>query len=318
MTPSLDIVIVNWNTGPMLAECLHSIAEAHTGVELRRVVVVDNASTDRSLEPAAAAALPLAIVLNADNRGFGAACNQGAAGATADYVLFLNPDTRIRPGTLAHTLAFMESPANRDVGICGIRLVDEEGRTSTAAARFPTLRVLVGESTRLSRLAPAIFPPHLLTARECHTTRDVDQVIGAFFLIRRALFETLGGFDERFFVYYEEVDLSLRAARAGFRSVYFAGAEAIHHGGLSSNQVKAARLFYSLRSRLLYVNKHLPAPSARLVQLITFGVEWPLRMAWAATRGRESVRETIEGYRRLRRFVATTGWRESLDAQRQP
>jgi N-acetylglucosaminyl-diphospho-decaprenol L-rhamnosyltransferase len=318
MAPSLDIVIVNWNTGPVLTECLHSIGTGQAGVEVRRVVVVDNASSDRSLDRASSSALPLTIVQNSDNRGFAAACNQGAAGSTADYVLFLNPDTRLHPTTLGSTLAFMETPANRDAGICGIRLIDDEGRASTAAARFPTLQVLIGESTRLSRLVPAAFPPHLLTAEECRATRDVDQVIGAFFLIRRRVFEALGGFDERFFVYYEEVDLSLRAARAGYRSVFFTGAEAVHHGGLSSNQVKAARLFYSMRSRFLYADKHLPASSARLVEFVTFAVEWPMRMAWATMRGAESVRETVEAFRRLRRFVTTPGWRQSLEAQRRP
>jgi GT2 family glycosyltransferase len=196
----------------------------------------------------AAAAVPgIVAICNAENRGFAAACNQGAQGSAADYLLFLNPDTVVGDATLSSVVDFMQAPAQADVGVCGIRLVDEEGRPSTAAARFPTLPMLVGEATGLSRLG--VLPRHLLTAAECRHTRDVDQVIGAFFLIRRSLFESLGGFDERFFVYFEEVDLSYRARLAGWRSVYFAGAEAFHHGGLSSGQVRAKRLFYSLRSR---------------------------------------------------------------------
>jgi len=118
------------------------------------------------------------------------------------------------------------------------------------------------------------------------TSRNVDQVIGAFFMIRRALFDSLSGFDERFFVYYEEVDLSLRARQAGFRSAYFDGARALHHGGVSSDQVRAARLFYSLRGRLLYADKHFTRLGALLVWAVTFYVERPIRTLRALGHGR--------------------------------
>ena len=117
----------------------------------------------------------------------------------------------------------MQAPEQQDVGICGVRLVDDDGRPTTSAARFPSLRSLFGDATALSRVLPSLFPPHLLSASECDTTRDVDQVIGAFFLIRRHVFEALGGFDERFFVYYEEVDLSLRARQRGHRLMALLG-----------------------------------------------------------------------------------------------
>ena len=316
MSSSLDIVIVNWNTGVVLAECLDSVAAAGLGVAVHRVVVVDNASTDQSIEWATSRSASATVIRNLGNRGFAAACNQGAAGSAADYLLFLNPDTRLNVDTLTATLAFMDAPAQHDVGICGIRLVDVDGQPSTAAARFPSPRLVFGEATGLSRLLPQIFPRHLLTAAECGTTRDVDQVIGAYFLIRRALFDRLGGFDERFFVYYEEVDLSLRAARAGFRSVFFAGAEAVHHGGVSSQQVKAARLFYSLRGRLLYAHKHFSPFGAAIVHLVTFGVEWPVRLVRGWLQGGTARQETMTGFRRLRAFVTTPGWRHSLDEQR--
>jgi hypothetical protein len=318
MPPSLDIIIVNWNTGDALADCLDSIAAASTSVTLERVVVVDNASTDTSMRAVDAAGPPLTGVRNERNRGFGAACNQGAAGSRAAYLLFLNPDTRLEPDTLRRTLDFLEAPGQEYVGICGVRLVGEDGRPSTAAARFPTPRLVFGEATGLSRWLPGLFPRHLLRADECTGTRDVDQVIGAYFMIRRPLFASLGGFDERFFVYFEEVDLSLRARQAGYRSVYFHDAQAYHRGGLSSDQVKAARLFYSLRSRLLYAWKHFPPFQAGLVTAVTFGVEWPARLAVAAVQGGGALAETALAFRRLRRFVATPDWRTALDLQRQP
>ena len=143
-------------------------------------------------------------------------------------------------------------------------------------------------------------------------------MIGAYFVIRRALFDTLRGFDERFFVYFEEVDLSLRARLAGYRSVFFDGAQAYHKGGLSSDQVKAARLFYSLRGRLLYAWKHFSTVRAWAVMVITFGVEWPARMAVALLKGGTARVETAEAFRRLLAFVNTPGWRTSLDVQRRP
>jgi N-acetylglucosaminyl-diphospho-decaprenol L-rhamnosyltransferase len=318
MPASLDIVIVNWNTGSALGECLRSIDPARTPVAIERIVVVDNASTDDSMAAAVAWGPPVTTVRNATNLGFGAACNQGAAGSRTDYLLFLNPDTRLEPDTLARTLAFLEERAQDTVGICGVRLVDEVGQPSTVGARFPTPRVIFGEATGLSRWMPALFPRHLLGADECRATRDVDQVIGAYFMIRRRLFDELGGFDERFFVYFEEVDLSLRARRAGFRSVYFNDAQAYHRGGLSSDQMKAARLYYSLRSRLLYAWKHFSPFEARLVMAVTFGIEWPARVITAAARRGGALAETSLAFRRLRAFVSSPDWKTALDLQRQP
>lgn len=315
--PSLDIVIVNWNTGGALRACLESIAGS-AGSAVTRVVVVDNASTDDSLEAASTVPLPLTMVRNSTNRGFGAACNQGASGSTADYLLFLNPDTRLEPDTLARTLSFLQQGTQHDVGICGIRLLDDQGRPSTTAARFPSPRIFFGEATGLGRLAPGLFPRHLLTPRDCASTRDVDQVIGAYFMMRRSLFETLRGFDERFFVYFEEVDLSLRARLSGYRSVFFDGATAYHTGGLSSDQVKAARLFYTLRGRLLYAWKHFAFVSRWAVLLTTLCVEWPARAVRARLQGGTAPSETALAFRRLCGFLASSDWRTSLELQRRP
>ena len=318
--PVLDIIIVNWNTGDALRECLRSIGEALApSFVLGGVVVVDNASTDGSADGLAADGAPVAVVRNPVNRGFAAACNQGARESRADYLLFLNPDTRLHPDTLARTLAYLEAPSQADVGICGITLLDAEGRPGTVAARFPSPGMFFGEATGLSRVLPSVFPPHLLSASDCRSTRDVDQVIGAFFVIRRALFTALGGFDERFFVYFEEVDLSLRARQAGYRSVCFADVSAYHQGGLSSGQVKAARLFYSLRSRLLFSAKHFSPIEAWIVLMTTFVVEWPARAILTLLRRQPGgLAETAAAYLRLLRFVRTAGWRDSRSLQTTP
>jgi GT2 family glycosyltransferase len=201
----------------------------------------------------------------------------------------------------------MEQEENREIGICGVRHVDDSGAFSTSCARFPTLRMFIGQMTGLTKLFPKWFPRHLMREAECLESREVDQVIGAFFLVRRSLFEALGGFDPRFFVYFEEVDFSLRACRAGFRSYYFAAATAYHKGGGSSQQAMAARLFYSLRSRLLYGFKHYSIFEASLLTFLTLTVEMAARFIAALTSmSIARLVETLQGYRALFACLCTT------------
>jgi GT2 family glycosyltransferase len=315
----LDIIIVNWNAGKQLYECLKSIEAAHRdGFKLNRVVVVDNASTDGSADCLDNIDIPLAVIRNAQNRGFAAACNQGAKGSISDYLLFLNPDTRLFEDSLIKPLVFMEQPENHKIGIVGIQLLDETGRISRTCARFPTPSMFFSKMLGLNMLFPRYFPSHFMSEWDHGETREVDQVMGAFFLIRRQLFEPLGGFDERFFVYFEEVDLSRRAYNKGWKTIYLADAQAFHRGGGTSEQVKATRMFYSLRSRILYGYKHFGWFSATLLMAGTLFLE-PLSRLALATIGRRSVREakeTIKGYAMLWRAMPEL-LRNTLDGGRQ-
>jgi len=302
----LRIVIVNWNVGGMLRDCVRSIATANqTGFALERVVVIDNASTDDSLHGLKDFGLPLEVIRNADNRGFAAACNQGAQEFDGDYLLFLNPDTRLFAASLAAPLAFMQAPENAAVGICGIQLIDDSGKPARSCARFPTAGSLVTQSLGLDKLFPARFRSHLMTEWDHTATRFVDHVIGAFYLMRTGLFQQLGGFDERFFVYLEDLDLSLRAARMGWSSCYLAEARAWHKGGGTSARIKARRLFYSLQSRILFAFKHFSRGRAFAVLMVTLFVEpWP-RLVFYFLRG-EGVRcvgETLSGFALLYRAL---------------
>ncbi len=301
MRDMLDIIIVNWNTGHRLRDCLESIAAANRqGFDLRRVVVVDNASTDGSVEGLDDLPLPLTIIKNSTNRGFAAACNQGATGSEADYLLFLNPDTILFENSLSIPIDFMEQPENQQAGICGIQLVDEEGIVARTCARFPLLRMFFVKMLGLDKLAPSIFQSHFLLKWDHADTRQVDHVMGAFFFIRRSIFEKLGGFDERFFVYLEDVDLSFRVRQAGWYTCYLAEAQAYHEGGGTSQQVKALRLFYSLRSRILYGYKHFSWWSATALMLGTLLLEPFARLVLAAlNRSRIQAEETLKGYAML-------------------
>ena len=296
--PGLDIVIVNWNAGAQLRECISSVAAASLeGLSLSRVVVVDNASTDGSVERLEAGTLPLEVLRNDRNRGFGAACNQGVRGSRADYLLFLNPDTRIARDALAVPVAFLEEAAHRSIAICGIRLVGEAGTVHRSCARHPRPRHLAARALGLDRIAPRTFPGLFLCDWAHDDDRAVDHVMGAFLLIRREVFEELAGFDERFFVYLEDLDLTLRAKQRGHATWFLARTQAYHRGGGTSDQVRAARLYYSLYSRMLYGHKHYAFPTALALDALTLLVEPFVRGAASLVRGAfHEIPETLRGY----------------------
>lgn len=301
MKPNLNIIIVNWNAGTQLVEVVGSIAQYHRGL-VASVIIVDNASIDDSLAQVEALQnLPfqLQIIRNPVNRGFGAACNQGAAQATSEYLLFLNPDMKLFEDSLSKPIEFMQQPSNSGVGICGIRLVDEDGEGATSSARFPTLKVMAGQTLGLSKLIPSVFPTHLLTSTDLQESGIVDQVIGAFFLIRKSVFDRCEGFDERFFVYFEEVDLALRVKKLGYASYFLSEAAAFHKGGGCSDRVKAARLFYSLRSRILYAQKHYSTIEFIALVLLT-GIELPMRLVQGVIRTSwTDIKNTFAAYKQL-------------------
>jgi N-acetylglucosaminyl-diphospho-decaprenol L-rhamnosyltransferase len=221
------------------------------------------------------------------NLGFGKACNLGAAGSTARYLLFLNPDAALLEGALPKAVALMESEQAAGTGICGIQLVGDDGLAQHHTATFPTPRTIF---THQQRQTPF---DHL-------HSRKVDHVIGAFYLIRRGVFEALGGFDERFFVYLEDVDLSRRARDAGWESFYLAEAKAYHKGGGTSDQVKAKRLFYAMRSRILYAFKHFSRPQAWGTLLVTILLEpFPRLLRALVRRSGSEISETLSGFRML-------------------
>jgi N-acetylglucosaminyl-diphospho-decaprenol L-rhamnosyltransferase len=285
--PSVHVVIVNWNSGRQLAECLESFSGIEPDrVAVTRITVVDNASVDGSCD-ALPAPLPVVVIRNAENRGFAAACNQGAAGSTADFLLFLNPDTRLLPGALERPAQFLQLGANRAVGIVGIRLVDADGHVARTSARMPTPWSMVGNSLGLDRLMPSVFPPHFLAEWVHDDTRAVDQVMGAFMLVRRTLFEVLRGFDERFFVYFEDLDFAQRARARGFGSIYLATAQAFHRGQGTTASAIDKRTYQFCRSRILFALKYFSPPAAFLVIVVTLVVE-PVARVLAALLSRRS------------------------------
>lgn len=263
-------------------------------------MVVDNASTDGSIENLDRFSLPLKVIRNNKNLGFAAACNQGAAVSGGDYLLFLNPDTELFKNSLSVPLAFMEHEDNKNVGLCGIQLVDKDGKVSRTCARFPSLSRFIVQAIGLNKLPGMKGTGVHMREWDHSSTKSIEHVIGAFFFMHREVFDSLEGFDERFFVYLEDVDFSYRARQVGWKIMYLAGAQAYHAGGGTSRQVKARRLFYSLRSRLLYGFKHFSNWQAWLLAGITLLVEPATRIFFCSARGEwHGVKDTIRGYHML-------------------
>jgi GT2 family glycosyltransferase len=292
----IDIVIVNWNAGSQLADCISSI-ESHGDGFVSRAIVIDNGSGDGS--PDTIESVPIVdLVRTGKNLGFGKACNVGARRGTAEFILFLNPDTRLHHKTLSDTISFMCDPSAQRVGICGVQLLDEAGHVSRSSSRAPTVGRLVARASGIDLAFPRLGSR--MAEWDHAEPRQVDQVIGAYFFVRRSVFEALGGFDERFFVYFEEVDFARRAAVAGWTSWYLTSSQAFHAGGGTSHQIKARRLFYSLRSRLQYAAKHFSTGGTLVVGAATLLIEPLARCGQALVRGRtREAGEVLTAYRWL-------------------
>jgi GT2 family glycosyltransferase len=308
--PSVDIVIVNWNSGAYLRACVASIERsAPANVAINLIAVVDNASTDGSANEIETR-LPLVIVRNAANEGFARACNRGAREGSADFLLFLNPDVELDGHSLQRAVdALCSDPG---IAVAGIRLRGEDHSIQRTCCREPTLRRLLVHSIGLDRIPWFAGTGYVLSNWTHDETREVDHVIGAFYLIRRDVFVRLGGLDQRFFVYLEDLDLSMRVKALGFRIVFLADAEAFHAGGGTTRTIKATRLFYSLRSRLQYARKHHGRLGFVAVVAATLCIEPFVRLGVAGTRGSPAeMRHTVRGYWALIRWLIDGGRRET-------
>ncbi|MEP7141840.1 MAG: glycosyltransferase family 2 protein [Ferruginibacter sp.] len=294
----VDIVIVNWNCGPLLKKCIDSIVFSSNESLINRVFIIDNHSTDQSME-AISIHKKIELIRNSENLGFAKACNQGFRACTAPYVLLLNPDTQLWDNTIAGCLSFME--VHKDIDILGCQLLDDHGAVSVSCARFPTPFRLFIDATGLSKIAPALFTPAILMTDWNHLQSScVDEVMGAFMFMHIDIFKKLGYFDERFFVYYEELDFSLRLAKAGGKTFYNSEIKAVHSGMGTTEAIKAHRLFLNLRSRLQYAKKHFSGTGYLIVYLSTFTIEFISRVFFLIISGRfKEVKDVIKGYQLL-------------------
>jgi len=295
---SFDIVIVNWNSGIQLKECIESIKDANKiHCTLNEIVVVDNASSDNSIALLNTKQENLRIIKNNENLGFGKACNQGAKNLKSDFILFLNPDMLIFEDTFLNLFTYIEKNDSSDIGVYGIQLLDSKNNIQRSCARIPNLWNMIVRSTGLNKLNNKIFKTYALDDWEHNTTKDAEHIMGAFYLIKTDLFDKLNGFDERYFVYIEDLDLSKRLLDSGHKLRYVTESQAYHKGGGTSENVKAKRLFYSTRSRLIYAFKHFGIFQGVFLLLFTFTIEPITRTLFLVLKGKFSeIIENLKGF----------------------
>jgi GT2 family glycosyltransferase len=198
------------------------------------------------------------LIKNGHNKGFAVACNQGIRACATAFILLLNPDTLLEHSELQKLQKFMSS--RPDVGACGPRLVNVDGTLQPSCRAFPTLGAMVCDELGLSRLFPhsRLLAGYRLSGWEHDETSDVDQLMGSCLLLRRAALEHLGLLDERFFLYFEEVDLCWRMSQTRWRVFFIADATVTHLGGESSKADRRNALGHRYRSLFAFYRKHYP------------------------------------------------------------
>ncbi|TMA46976.1 MAG: glycosyltransferase family 2 protein [Deltaproteobacteria bacterium] len=278
----VSIIIVNWNAGAALSACLASLAaDAAEGGSARQVILVDNGSSDGSTAVARDRYREVEVLQTGSNLGFAAGANHGAEAARGDVVVFLNPDACVRTGAIRTLVdALLLTPG---AGIAGGGLVDAHGRWEPAAARFGPLRHLLLDTT-VGRLP----------ARRRRAPYRVDWVYGTFVAVRRDLFRHLGGFDARYFMYGEDLDLCYRAAGQGMRTIHVPQARAMHAGSVSARvRFGAEREAEVVKGEMRFYAARRSARELRLFRLAA-SCKFGLKTALAAARGRRTT-ATIYG-----------------------
>lgn len=259
MEKLVNIIVVNWNSGDLLERLINSFQELPDNKLINQFIVVDNNSTDNSINYVQnLKSISVKVINNPENLGFSKACNLGAKNSNAKYLLFLNPDTWVYEGALSKSIQFLENDNTNAYGACGIQLVNHLNIPNRSCARIPTFTNFVNSALGLSIVLPSKFPGVLLREWSHDKTTDIGHVIGAFYLVRNSVFQELEGFDERYFLYYEDLDFSTKLQKSGYKIGYIAEARAVHIGGGCSQRVKVKRLSYSYLSKIKYIYKHFP------------------------------------------------------------
>jgi N-acetylglucosaminyl-diphospho-decaprenol L-rhamnosyltransferase len=264
----LDVVIVSYRCGPLLRVCLQSLRE-HAPARGLQITVVDNASGDGTADVVRREFPDVGLIALEENVGFSAGNNVALRETTAEYVLVLNPDTKLCEGTLDTLLRLMD--ADRRIGIAGCRLVQEDGTFDHAARRsFPTPASALGHFLRIGRSERA---PAALAAYRAPNVAEgpVEAVNGAFMLLRRAMLDEIGLFDEGYWMYMEDLDLCYRAARAGWLTWYEPSVEAVHIKAGTSGHHRRLRLNYAFHYGMYrYYRAHLASQRGALFNAVVY------------------------------------------------
>jgi GT2 family glycosyltransferase len=261
----LSVIIVNYNVRYFLEQCLYSVQHAVAGMDAE-IIVVDNDSADGSVAYLKPLFPFVQFITNHKNLGFASANNQALAICKGQYVLFLNPDTLIPEDCLQKCLAFIAK--HSQVGALGVRMLDGKGRFLPESKRsFPSPWISFWKLTGLSAMFPKsrIFNRYALGFLDEHKNHSVDVLAGAFMFVKKDLLVQLHGFDESYFLYGEDIDLSYRIKKAGYENMYFSETSIIHFKGESSGTASLSRVKYFYSAMQVFVQKHYESDSAKLL-----------------------------------------------------
>ena len=258
----LSVVLVNYKSRDALLECLRSLA-ADLGDAPHEILVIDNDSRDGTPDALARAFPRVRTIVNAENVGYARAVNQGLAATSGAFVLIMNPDCEVRAGAVERLLAFLrEHPAT---AIAAPKILNPDGTLEYSARSFPDpLTFLFNRYSLLTRVFPdnPFSRRYLLTDWDHASVRDVDWVSGACMLVRRAAAERVGGMDEQFFMFNEDVDWCRRMMLGGWRVTYVPEAVVVHHIGASRTRVANRVIYARHRGMIHYFHKHHPTNPA--------------------------------------------------------
>ncbi|MCK4404044.1 MAG: glycosyltransferase family 2 protein [candidate division Zixibacteria bacterium] len=253
----LSIIIVNYNVKDLLRRCLSSIFGFQKDVNFE-VMVIDNNSEDQSTKMVSGKFPQVKLLENKRNLGFSAACNQGIKKSRGRHILLLNPDTEFTAGGITKMVEFMD--AHPQVGICGPRMIDPQGKVHFSCRSFPSyLTAISSDQSILNRLFPGnpLSRKYLLIKDQDQSQiKEVDWVSGSCLLTKREVFEKIGLLDELFFMYVEDVDFCYRAKNAGFSVYYFPNVEIVHYIGESTKKRRLWMQTEHHRSMYHFFRKH--------------------------------------------------------------
>jgi len=251
----LSIIIVNYNVEHHLRRCLQSIYRSTRGISFE-VTVVDNNSTDGSVDMVKNEFPEVKLIENCQNLGFAKATNQGLRGNKGRYILLLNPDTIVLPDALDKMIEFME--ANSQAGALGCKLLYPDGSLQRSCRSFPTLITAFFENTGLEKLflRNRIIGRHRIGHWDYNDIREVDQPMGSALMVRRETITQVGLMDEQFYIYYEDVDWCFRIKKRGWKIYFIPEAEIIHYGGQSAWPNMSKMRIEGYKSRHKFFKKH--------------------------------------------------------------
>ena len=306
-TPDLSVIIVSWNVRELLADCLASV---HANAPDAEVIVVDSASSDGSASMVRERFPWVTLIAKRENVGFTRGNNIALARARGRYLLLLNPDTVVHGDALARMVAYLD--AHPQVGIVGPRVLNADGSTQSTRRRFPTLGTAFFESTWLQGYAPRrLLERYYVQDQPDEGTFEVDWVQGCALMARREVYEQIGGLDEGYVMYSEELDWCKRAKEAGWRVVYLGEARITHYGGQSSAQVPARKHIYFQQSKIRYFRKfhgRAAAWTLRAFLIASYALQLAQEAAkWALGHKRPMRAERVRTYARVLRALTVGG-----------